>query len=101
MMLRLRNSWKYQGDDRWDWRVFLEDDGSGDIDQIESVEYILHPSFPKPRMIRTDRDTKFELKTNGWGVFLIRAFAKTLDGKKIRLEHYLQLSYDPEEGETE
>ena len=44
MSLRLRNTWKYKNADRWDWSVFVEDDGSGDLDDIAFVEYILHPT---------------------------------------------------------
>ena len=101
MNIRLRNSWEYKGDDRWNWRVFLDDDGTGDIEKVAFVEYILHPTFPNPRRRITDRENNFSLKSNGWGVFLIRAFANTKEGEKIRLEHELHLSYDPEKGETE
>ncbi|MBK9257152.1 MAG: hypothetical protein IPM42_16875 [Saprospiraceae bacterium] len=100
MNIRLRNSWKYKGGNSWDWSVFLDDNGSGDIDKIAFVEYILHPTFPKPRRVKTNREDKFELKTSGWGVFLIRAFANTKNGEKIRLEHYLQLSHNPRDGMT-
>lgn len=100
MNLRLKNSWEYKGNDRWDWSVFLEDDGTGEIENIVFVEYILHPTFPNPRRVNTDRKNKFALSTNGWGVFLIRAFANTKQGEKIKLEHDLYLSYDPRKGET-
>ncbi|MEM8901939.1 MAG: pYEATS domain-containing protein [Bacteroidota bacterium] len=99
--LRLRNSWKYVGEKRWDWSVFLEDDGSGEMDKVVSVRYILHPSFANPRRLKTNKEEKFALKTNGWGVFMIRAFVQTEEGEKIRLEHYLHLSYDPKEGVTD
>lgn len=98
--IRLRNSWKYVGDDRWDWRVFVEDDGSGDLEKVQQVEYILHPTFANPRRLTEDRANQFELKTNGWGTFLIRAFVETVSGTRIRMEHELYLSYDPEEGVT-
>lgn len=101
MSLRLRNSWNYVGDERWDWEVFLDDDGTGEIDDIVFVEYILHPTFPAPKRIKTDRSSKFMLKTNGWGVFWIKAFANTKKGKKIKLKHYLELHYDPKSGTTE
>lgn len=101
MSLRLRNSWKYQGDGRWDWSVFLEDDGTSELDDITFVEYILHPTFPDPRRIKRDRDNKFALTTNGWGVFWIKAFANTKSGDKIKLEHYLYLAHEPSEGKTE
>ncbi|MEM6767173.1 MAG: pYEATS domain-containing protein [Bacteroidota bacterium] len=98
--LRLRNSWKYAGDKRWDWSVFLDDDGSGEMDRVVSVQYVLHPSFPNPRRLHTNKEEKFALSTNGWGVFMIRAFVLTEEGEKIRLEHYLHLDFDPAEGET-
>lgn len=101
MNLRLRNSWQYLGDDRWDWQVFLEDDLSGDIDKVSFVEYILHPTFPNPKRIRKSKEHNFLLSTNGWGTFMIRAFANTNSGEKIKLEHYLHLEYDPPEGITD
>ncbi|WP_116124342.1 pYEATS domain-containing protein [Lewinella sp. IMCC34183] len=101
MHLRLRNDWEYQGNDRWDWTVFLEDDGSGDIDTVISVEYVLHPTFPNPRKVKTNKSQNFRMRMNGWGVFLIRAFANTVGGEKIRLEHQLELRYDPPIGTTE
>lgn len=100
MSLRLRNSWKYVGNKRWDWEIFLEDDGSGEIDNIASVEYILHPTFPDPRRIVSNRKSKFKLKSNGWGVFWIKAFANTRSGEKIKLKHYLELHSDPKSGTT-
>ena len=36
-----------------------------DLDQIEYVEYLLHPSFPDPKRIITDRSTKFKLEIEG------------------------------------
>ena len=101
LKLRLRNSWKYVENDRWDWAVFLEDDGSGDLEKVDSVTYILHSSFPNPKRRKKNKQDKFKLETNGWGIFWIKAFVKTLEGKKIKLDHYLELSYEPENGTTD
>ncbi len=100
LQLRLRNSWKYIGKDRWDWSVFLEDDDSGDIEKVKSVTYILHPTFFNPRRTIENKEDKFQLKTNGWGVFWIKAFVNTIEDEKIKLDHFLVLKYDPEIGET-
>lgn len=100
MNLRLRNSWKYVGDDRWDWSIYLEDDGVGDIDNVLSVEYLLHPTFGNPRRLVENKDDNFALKSNGWGTFLIRAFVHTKEGEKLKLKHTLCLAYEPEQGET-
>lgn len=98
--LRLKNSWKYKGKDWWDWEAFLDDQGSGELSNVEFVEYILHPTFPEPiRKIR-DKTNGFRLKSGGWGVFPLKAFVHTKDGKKLKLEHNLKLQQEPEHGET-
>jgi len=43
------------------------------LDEIEKVEYHLHPSFPNPVRVITDRERRFELKTRGWGEFNLSA----------------------------
>ena len=99
--LKLKNSWNYKGKDWWDWEAFLDDQGSGELSNVEYVEYILHPTFPEPvRKIR-DKKNGFRLKTGGWGVFSLKAFVHTKDGKKYKLEHFLTLQQKPEHGETE
>src|SRR5262249_48967022 len=79
MSLRLRNRWQYRGkgkrgEDRWKWQAFLDDDGTGDLGRVSSVEYVLHPTFKIPRRIITDPADGFLLKTGGWGSFVLRAF---------------------------
>lgn len=101
MNLRLRNNWKLAGEDRWKWSVFLEDDASGEIDKVKSVQYILHPTFKNPIQLRENRENKFALNASGWGTFMIKAFVNMEDGERIKLEHELELFYDPESGETE
>ena len=100
MNIRLKNDWKYIGDDRWKWEVYLTSDNPQDLDEVDSVKYILHDTFPNP--IRTINNSKdgFRLKTSGWGTFLIKAFVNLKNGKKIKMDHYLELSYDPPEGSS-
>lgn len=98
MSLRLRNRWNYQGEERWDWEVFLDDEGTGELDQVDYVEYVLHPTFSKP-LVRIDNpDGGFVLRTNGWGTFTLTAFAIKKDGSREKLTHELELSYDPPQG---
>lgn len=101
MNLRLRNNWKLAGEDKWKWSVFLEDDDSGEMDNVASVQYILHPTFRNPIQLRENRKNKFALKATGWGTFVIKAFVNMKDGQRIKLEHELKFSYEPESGETE
>lgn len=80
--LELRQSSQYVGDDQWNWAVWV--DGSPEqLDAIESVEYTLHPTFPKPVRIVQERSTKFRLESSGWGGFLIRANIMRKDGSII------------------
>jgi len=94
--LRLEQSEKYEGDGKsdhwWDWAVWLEGPAS-DLDQIEYVEYTLHPTFPKPVRRTYDRETNFRLAIGGWGVFAIHAKAVRKDGSVVPLRHDLSLHY--------
>lgn len=98
MKLKLRNTWRYKGDDWWEWEAFLDDGGSGDLERVSSVEYILHETFPDPIRKVKDRSGGFRLESGGWGEFGLKAFATLKDGTKKRLTHEIKLMYDPPEG---
>ncbi len=101
MSIKLKNNWQYKGDDRWDFELYLDSDNPEELTNVESVKYILHPTFKKP--VRTIKDSSegFKLKSNGWGTFDTKAFAYLKNGKKIKLEHYLELNYEPDSGTSE
>ena len=81
---------KYEGEDWWKWAVWIE--GRDDaLDRIDSVEWVLHPSFPNPIRKRLDRANKFRLETGGWGTFQILARVKLKDDQEIKLRHQLAL----------
>jgi transcription initiation factor IIF auxiliary subunit len=92
MALRIEQGFKYRGEDYWDWWTWI-DGSQEELDQIDRVIYILHPTFPNPVREVKDRSTKFRLKTAGWGVFLIRATVKYKGGKESLLTHNLTLRY--------
>lgn len=98
MQLKLKNRWNYKGNDWWEWEAFLDDEGSGDLQRVDHVEYVLHESFPNPVRRVDDPSDGFALHTSGWGVFEITAFVYTEDGEKHKLSHQLQLSRSPEQG---
>ena len=100
MKFKLKNDWEYMGEDRWDWEVYLVSDNPADLDAVDSVKYILHPTFANPIRIIKDREDGFRLKTNGWGTFEITAFVNFKSGEKLKLEHDLALSYDPPRGSS-
>ncbi len=92
MSLSIQQDQTYVGHDRWKWSIWV--DGSpDDLDQIDHVVYILHPSFHKPVREVSDRNTKFRLDTSGWGTFPIHAKAVRKDGREVTLQHDLVLAY--------
>jgi transcription initiation factor IIF auxiliary subunit len=101
LKLKLRNDWEMVKKDWWHWSVFLDDGGSGDIEKVDYVDYVLHPTFPNPRRTIRDRTTHFKLSTSGWGTFMIRAFVHTKNNEKIKIDHTLVLKYDPPQGVTD
>lgn len=100
MALRLRNRWHYKGKDWWDWEVFLDDSGSGELSNVDYVEYVLHPTFPNPVRKISSPTGGFVLKASGWGIFMLKAFLHTKDGRKMKLMHELELYRNPKTGTT-
>lgn len=92
MPLSIKQHSTYAGHDRWEWSVWL--DGSPDeLDSIDHVMYVLHPTFHNPVREVTDRATNFRLDTSGWGTFTIRAKAIYKNGREETLQHDLVLAY--------
>jgi len=77
---------------RWfRWKVFI--DASPEVlNSIIEVKYLLHPTFPQPVWIRTNKDSNFEFETSGWGEFTIKADIKFQDGHTKVVTHWLDLS---------
>lgn len=98
MTLKLRNGWHYKGGNWWEWRAFLDDESSGELDQVDYVEYVLHSSFPKPIRRVEDPMGGFVLETAGWGMFELKAFVYMKDGEKRKLTHLIELFSEPPEG---
>jgi transcription initiation factor IIF auxiliary subunit len=77
--------------DWWNWSAFINATPPDSLDDIEYVEYHLHPTFRNPvRRVFTKEDG-FALKTGGWGVFELKAKVVFKDAKKSPeiLTHYL------------
>ncbi len=100
MTFKLRNDWKYKGDDWWEWGAFLDDGGSGELSNVEFVEYVLHETFSEPICRINTPDGGFRLDTEGWGTFVLKAFVHFKDGKKTKLKHNIQLQYDPKNSQA-
>jgi NTE family protein len=98
MAFRIAQEYEYQGGDYWKWSVWIEA-SEEELDQIENVEYTLHPTFPDPVRVVADRSSKFKLETAGWGVFRLYALVRLAGGSEARLEHDLVLRKDRAEPE--
>jgi transcription initiation factor IIF auxiliary subunit len=99
MPLKLRNRWEYKGDDWWKWEAFIDGD-TGELNEISYVEYILHPTFLNPIRKIKDKTNGFLMETSGWGTFKLKAFVNKKDKTIVKLEHKIQLEYDPIKGES-
>jgi transcription initiation factor IIF auxiliary subunit len=73
------------------WRVFV-DESEPVLEQIQQVEYTLHPTFPQPHQVRTDRRDLFALETAGWGEFTMLIDVKYRDGRIEKVPYWLDLS---------
>jgi hypothetical protein len=70
------------------WSVWL-DGREEDLDKVQSVKYVLHPTFPDPVRVVTDRQSKFRLSALGWGEFSITAEVSTNMGESFSLERWI------------
>lgn len=77
--------------DYFRWKVFVDEDEQT-LDEIGSVEYLLHPTFPKPHQVRANKESKFALETSGWGGFYIWITVTFKDGRKENYKYLLDLS---------
>ena len=92
MALKIEQGFEYQGEDWWKWWIWI-DGSKEELDQVDRVIYILHPTFHNPVRTVTTRSTKFRLEASGWGVFLIRAKVIHKSGRETLLTHDLVLKY--------
>ena len=86
------NTSEYKGDDRWDWSVFIVSDEKT-LNEINCVEYTLHPTFPNPVRRVCDKGSTqgrgFYLNASGWGTFNIGIKVIFKDGDIRYLNHEL------------
>jgi hypothetical protein len=90
MTLRLAQDAKWVRTDWWKWSIWLEGDPE-ELRDVRSVTYTLHPTFPNPIRVVTDRRTKFRLDSAGWGGFTVRATVELTSKRVQTLMHKLVL----------
>jgi transcription initiation factor IIF auxiliary subunit len=78
----------------WEWTAYIETPPSGNLDDIEYVEYHLHPSFRNPVIRINTKENGFALTRMGWGTFELKAklVFKDKNKKSIILSHVLDFA---------
>ncbi|MDQ3902816.1 MAG: hypothetical protein M3247_04055 [Thermoproteota archaeon] len=77
----------------YNWSVSLY--ASDDIlSRIRGVTYTLHPTFPDPIREVKDPTTRFELRSEGWAEFEIKADVHLDNGDTITKYHWLNLRHE-------
>ncbi|HEY0993740.1 MAG TPA: pYEATS domain-containing protein [Kofleriaceae bacterium] len=90
MPLKLAQSDELVRSGWWKWSIWVEGTDE-ELDQVKEVTYLLHPSFPDPVCVVSDRSSAFRISTAGWGEFTIHAEARLRDGSVQKLRHQLEL----------
>lgn len=90
--VQIRQKESYEGDEWWSWSIWVDGPDS-ELDEIDFVEYTLHPTFRNPVREVRNRTNKFMLSTAGWGGFDIYARVVRKDQKVLSLHHELVLHY--------
>jgi len=93
--ITVNNTSKYVSG-RYTWTVFLVADDAT-LENIQVVEYTLHPSFPNPVVYVKDRGSRcaFPFSSSSWGEFEVKVKISFKDGSAVELKHWLSLLQNP------
>jgi hypothetical protein len=100
MGYRIEQAEQYRGHNYWNWQAWIES-APEELDQIESVVWILHPTFKVSRVTKRSKDNKFRLEASGWGMFLIRAELILKSEDRINLSRMLKLTIPDDQEEIQ
>lgn len=89
----ISDKWRVFSSDRiyYKWRVFV-DEPQEDLNKIEEVQYLLHPTFPEPLHVRNNPGDGFSVEASGCGEFWIQITITYKDGANINTRYHLDLS---------
>lgn len=80
-----------RGEYEWfEWKLFM-DEPVKNLDKVRSVEYRLHETFPNPIRIIEDQNSRFALRSAGWGEFWVFITIYLKDGTEKHTKYYLNL----------
>lgn len=71
------------------WELYLNLEHSI-LDEIDYVQYDLHPTYENPERIVRDKKSNFRLRLIGWGTFEIPVHIHFKDGSVLETVHELQ-----------
>jgi transcription initiation factor IIF auxiliary subunit len=75
----------------WVWTIFIKCDEPKCLEEIDFVEYHLHPTFRNPIQRVRKKEGGFPLTMKGWGVFNVRARVIFKDKREpVNLAHRLE-----------
>lgn len=89
--LNVENTAKYS-DGHYSWTVFMVGEESV-LQNIDYVQYNLHPSFPNPvQVVRARGGTcAFAFSSTSWGEFNVHVKIRFKDGNETSFDHWLNL----------
>jgi transcription initiation factor IIF auxiliary subunit len=91
--------WKPNENAREHFHIGVWIEGSEkDLDSIERVEYILHPSFRRNVRSSASRKNKFSITIWTWGMFMIDVEIHLKDGAKEKIQYYLDYELPVDNG---
>lgn len=70
-----------------------------DLDAVDYVEYLLHPSFKNRERSSSNRANKFSVTIWTWGMFEIDVVVHLKTGGKERINYYLSYELPEDTGE--
>jgi tetratricopeptide (TPR) repeat protein len=79
----------------YDWEIYFNEPPER-LTNIQSVTYVLHPTFPNPERTVYNRAEQFLLRSRGWGSFRVKIIVKLKNGESVTKYHWLDLSATPD-----
>jgi transcription initiation factor IIF auxiliary subunit len=77
--------------------IWIEGDAV-DLDRVDQVDYLLHPSFNRQTRTSRNRSNSFSITIWTWGLFDIHLTLHMTDGTKTELDYLLDYDLPPDDG---
>lgn len=85
------------GKEQYNIKIWIDGENE-ELDNIEHVEYFLHPTFKKPIKESNIRDNNFSISIWTWGMFQIKVTIFFKDGTTKILKYFLSYDLPPDDG---